>query len=75
MTGIGCTLLFTACVIVVLDVCVCVSVPGGLYPGGVYRWRQRGGAGGGGDRSDDGERLLQGSVSAEYFLPVLLLLW
>lgn len=53
----------------------CSSVPGGLYPGGVHRWRHRGGAGRGGDLSNDSERLLQGSVLAEHFLSVLLLLW
>lgn len=53
---------------------VYMCVPGGLYPGGVYRWRQRGGAGGGGELCDDSERLLQGSVLAEHFFPVLLLL-
>lgn len=52
-----------------------MSVPGGLYPGGVNRWRHRGGAGGGGDLSYDSESLFQGGVFAEHFLPVLPLLW
>lgn len=51
-----------------------MSVPGGLYPGGVDGRRQRGGAGGGGDRPNDRESLFQDSVFAEHFLPVLPLL-
>lgn len=56
------------------DTTVCMSVPGGLDPRGVDRWRYRGGVCGGGDLSDDGEGLLQGCVLAEHFLPVLPLL-
>lgn len=51
-----------------------MSVPGGPYPGGVHRWRHRGGAGGSGDLSDDSKGLFQGSVFVEHFLSVLLLL-
>lgn len=51
-----------------------VSVPGGLYPGGVHRWGYGRGVGGRGDLSDDTEGLGQGRVFAEHFLPVLPLL-
>lgn len=56
------------------DTTVRMSVPGGLDPRGVDRWRCRGGACGGGNLSDDGEGLLQGCVLAEHFLSVLPLL-
>lgn len=51
-----------------------VSIPGGLYPGGVHRWGHGRGAGGRGDVPDDTEGLCQGRVFAEHFLPVLPLL-